>query len=84
MTIQVFFPMSTEGVTWEDWNGSLLHYFGEEPIPYLPEMQWKEVGNSLAQLAHFMPYAIPDPDNFNTWQEWGDQFTQALNGKVEE
>lgn len=84
MSIQIFFPMGTQNISWEDWNGSLLHYFSEEPIPYLPEAQWKEVANSLVQLAHFMPYGIPDPDNFLTWQEWGDLFTQSLNGKVED
>lgn len=70
-----------EGSTWADWNGNLLHYFGEEPIPYIPdETQWQTVAKTVVQLSTFMNYATPDPDIYESWQEWAKDFITVVNG----
>jgi hypothetical protein len=77
---QQFFPFSPEYSTWDDWNGNLLHYYGEQPIPVLPEDQWREVAKNVIATPFFGVYAIPDPLSFETWQEWVEQFTLTVNG----
>jgi len=50
MSIQTFFPINPQYMSWEDWNGNFLHYFGEEPIMYGPEEDWKLVAKNISQL----------------------------------
>ena len=82
MTVLSFFPFSSQYITWEEWNGNLIHYFSEEPIPHNVEQDWKLTAEAVVQLPNFSPYALPDPELFPTWQEWADGFSQTLNGKV--
>lgn len=55
-------------------------FFGEEPIPYNDELNWKQTAASVAQLATFGAYPIPDPSLFENWQDWANEFGQVLNG----
>jgi hypothetical protein len=80
MAQQTFFPVGTTNISWENWNGNLILYFGTEPIPYLPEDEWKITAKNVSQLPRFEVYPIPDPDLFETWQDWAQQFTLILNG----
>jgi|TARA_R110000868_G_scaffold15996_3_gene72346 hypothetical protein len=77
---QQFFPFSPEYSTWDDWNGNLLHYYGEQSISVLPEDQWREVAMSIISTPFFGVYGIPDPLSYESWQEWAEQFTLVLNG----
>lgn len=79
--IRQIIEFSPEGSTWADWNGNFLHYFGEEPIPYyVDEKMWKEVAQSITQLATFNNYALPDPDEFENWQDWANELITVVNG----
>ena len=70
-----------ENSTWQDWNGALLHFFGEEPIPYMPdEADWQQVALNVVQLPTFIVYSPPDPTEFETWQDWVNAFTTVVNG----
>lgn len=80
MAQQTFFPVGTTNISWENWNGNLILYFGTEPIPYLPEDEWKITAKNVSQLPRFEVYPVPDPDLFETWQDWAQQFTLILNG----
>ena len=80
MAIQQFFPATPELMAWENWNGAFLHYYGEEPIPMLPEIEWKQVANSIGQLATFINYPVPNPDMYEHWQDWANDFSQVING----
>ena len=73
-------PFGGEGTSWEDWNGSLIHYFGEEPIPYLDEANWVTVAQTVAGLATFSNYAVPDPELFEDWRQWVNEFIETVNG----
>ena len=68
---------------WADWNGNLLHYFGEEPIPYYAdENNWRSTANSVVSLPSFATYLPPDPNNYETWQDWANEFTIIINGNI--
>jgi hypothetical protein len=66
--------------SWEDWNGNLLHYFGEQQFPFLPEVQWRDVANAVTVNPVFDKYAIPNPETFETWQDWASGLIAAVNG----
>jgi hypothetical protein len=80
MSIQEFFPFVPQYISWEDWNGNLIHFFSEEPIEYHKEKQWRQTAKSVANLPTFSVYPVPDPDNFQEWQDWALEFTQIING----
>jgi hypothetical protein len=80
MTIQQFFPFSSEYTTWEDFNGALLMIYSEEPIPYHSENDWQITADSMAQLPTFIAYPISNSQAHSTWQEWANDFTQIING----
>lgn len=80
MTIQQFFPFSPDYMTWEDWNGNLIMFYSEEPIPMGVEDDWKEVARNVAQLPTFTNYPVSGPETYGTWQEWANDFTQIVNG----
>lgn len=73
-------PFLTENATWESWNGSMLHYFGQEPLPYLSEDQWPDFANSLISLPTFSVFALPGPETFETWQDWAKVVIGSVNG----
>ena len=81
MAFQQFFPFIAEGSDWSNWNGNLAMFYGAEPIPYIPEEDhWKEVAKNVAQLPIFSAYPVPDPELFEHWQDWANEFTLIVNG----
>jgi len=80
VSIQTFFPINPEYMSWEDWNGNFLHYFSEEPIMYDTEDNWKLVAKNISQLTTFESYPVPDPEAFETWQDWASALSFILNG----
>jgi len=77
------FPFLPEGSTWENWNGNLIMYYGEEPIPYVPEEQWRMAAQNVTQLPTFEVYPIPSPDTFSDWRDWARQFALIINGPTQ-
>ena len=68
---------------WADWNGSLLQWFGEQPLPYFDdEDDWAETAASVAGSAYFQPYNIPDPSTYDNWRPWAEEVTALINGRV--
>ena len=80
MSFQRFFPFSPNGMSWEDWNGNLIMFYGQEPIGYLPEDQWRQVAHGIGQLTTFQVFPVPNPEAFENWQDWALEFTQIING----
>ena len=78
---QQSFPFSSQFTTFGDWNGNLLLWFGEQPIPYNTEERWKETASTVAELPFFEVYPIPYPDTFEKWQDWADEVALLINGK---
>jgi hypothetical protein len=83
MALQSFFPFTPTFMSWEDWNGNLVMFYGEEPIPALPEEDWKQVANNVAQLATFLNYPVPDPQLYENWEDWALEFTEIINGPTQ-
>jgi hypothetical protein len=46
----------------------------------LPEAEWKQVALSVGQLATFINYPVPDPEMYDNWQDWANEFSQIING----
>lgn len=81
MAFQTFFPFIPEGSDWPTWNGNLVMFFSEEPIPYtIDENDWKFVAKNVSQLPTFIVYPVPDPDLYANWQDWASEFTLIING----
>jgi hypothetical protein len=81
MSLQTFFPFIPEGSDWQTWNGNLIMFFSEEPIPYVEDdEQWRMVAKNVSQLPTFEVYPVPDPDLYQTWQPWASEFTLIING----
>lgn len=66
--------------TWADWNGQMIHYFGDQPIPVLPEPSWIEVANAIIVLPVFSIYPTPIPEKYDNWRDWAKVFTESVNG----
>lgn len=66
--------------TWDSWNGSMLHYFGEEPLPRVDETNWPEFARAMGSLTAFSAYGIPEPDGFASWQDWVSTTISLVNG----
>lgn len=67
-------------MSWEDWNGNLIMFYGQEPLPYHSEDQWRDTAKSVGQLTTFEVYPVPNPDAFENWQDWALEFTEIING----
>jgi hypothetical protein len=78
---QQFFPCTPNDMSWEDWNGNFIIYFGQEPIAYHPEDEWQIAAAQIASLPTFAVYPVPMPDRFEKWQEWAIEVTEIINGQ---
>lgn len=81
MAFQDFFPCTPQYLSWEDFNGNLLVYYSQEPIPFNTEDNWQNTARGLMLLPTFMVYPVPDPEKFQTWQDWASEFTLIVNGR---
>lgn len=76
-------PFLSEGMSWEDWNGNMLHYFGEEPLPYYNEEHWQDFARSMNSLNTFSVFALPSPEGFDKWQDWVSSIIAVINGRTQ-
>ena len=47
------------------------------------EIIWKLVAKNSSQLTTFESYPVPDPEAFDTWQEWASALSFILNGPTQ-
>jgi len=73
-------PFIAEEATWEGWNGNLLHYFGQEPLPRVDEDNWRDVANAMVLLPTFNSFGIPGPEGFDNWRDWVRVVVVMVNG----
>lgn len=69
--------------TWESWNGNMLHYFGQEPLPRVDEENWPQFAYQMSGLPTFMSYGVPSPDGYEKWQDWVSTVISLVNGPTE-
>lgn len=77
---EAFFPFLPDYMSWEDWNGNFIIYYGQEPIGTSSEVDWKTVAAQIAQLQTFSAYPISDPASYENWQDWARDLTLTING----
>jgi hypothetical protein len=82
LSVQQFFPVSPEYLSWEDWNGEFIVYYGQENIPHNSEEDWQKTANTIASSPTFSAYPVPTAQGFETWQEWAKEVTTIINGKA--
>lgn len=82
-TITQSIPFLPDNEPWEDWNGSMLEYFGQEPIPYVVEDEWRDFAMAMIGTPTFANYALPSPDGFERWQDWVMAIIGLINGPTE-
>jgi hypothetical protein len=76
-------PFIPQDATWDSWNGNLLHYFGQEPLPIVDEENWRSLANHMLTLPTFNSYALPAPEGFINWQDWVSVVVIAINGPTQ-
>lgn len=69
--------------TWDSWNGSMLHYFGEEPLPRVDEENWPQFAQSMIGLTTFSVFGLPGPESYERWQDWVSAIVGMVNGPTE-
>ena len=77
---QQYFPFSPEYSTWEDWNGNVAIWYGQENIPQVSEAEWQSAAQQIMETPTFAVFPISSPNTFETWQEWAEDFSQIING----
>ncbi|CAB4129440.1 hypothetical protein UFOVP118_59 [uncultured Caudovirales phage] len=78
---QNVFPFTPINSDWESFNGNLIMYYGQNPIPITSEEDWDITARNIAQTPSFMQYNIPGPEAFESWQDWAAQFIILINGQ---
>ncbi len=78
---QTVFPFIPEHTDWQAFNGNLIMYYGQEPLPISSEINWKDTARNLVQTPSFASYGIPNPESFESWQTWAQQFVLLINGQ---
>lgn len=58
----------------------MLEYFGQEPIPYVVEEEWKDFAMAMIATPTFANYALPGPEGFERWQDWVMAIIGLING----
>ena len=78
---QISFPFLPAYSSWENFNGNLIMYYGQEHIPYTPEENWQHTAKNIAQSSSFSVFPVPDPEKFTSWQDWAGEFVLIVNAK---
>jgi len=77
---QANFPFLPDYMTWEEWNGNFVIYYGEEPVSISPEEEWQTTAIQIMNLPTFSAYPISGPDTFENWQDWTRELALTING----
>jgi hypothetical protein len=73
-------PVLPVNISWEEWNGNMLHYYGEEPLPYVAEENWPEFARMMGSLTTFSAYGFPGPETYSDWRDWASAIITIVNG----
>jgi hypothetical protein len=77
---QKYFPFSPDHSTWDEFNGNLFLYYGDQNIISSKETDWAQTAKGLCSNAAFATYPVPDVDTFPDWQSWARAFITIVNG----
>jgi len=79
---QQFFPFLPDYSTWEDFNGNLVMFYSQNNISFNDEANWDVTAREIAQSPSFQAYGTPDPQTYDSWQEWALEFGNLVNGPL--
>jgi len=69
--------------TFESWASLMCELYANQQLQIpSPEVDWKSWGVGLKGIDVFTNEAIPEPYNFEDWQEWATALVNAVNPRV--
>jgi hypothetical protein len=74
------FPFSTAYSDFEEWSGNFIQWYGQEGIGQGAENEWLEIARQIVSAPSFAAYGLKSPDEYDTWQEWAEDVSLAING----
>jgi hypothetical protein len=77
---QQFFPCLPDYMSWEEWTGNVIIYYGQKNIEFSPEENWKDGAMNIVLSETFGSYPVPNPNTYEAWQDWAMAFTEIVNG----
>jgi len=67
--------------TFEGWASLMCEQYAAQQLQIpTPEMDWKSWAAGLNAIDVFTNNAIPDPYNFDDWQDWAASLVNVMNG----
>lgn len=80
-SIQPFFVVNPDYMSWEDYNGNIAISYGEMNIPFTSEDDWQTTAKVLTSNTALASYPVPHPDLYDDWRQWAQDFTEIINGQ---
>jgi hypothetical protein len=74
------FPFGTAYSSFEEWSGNFIQWYGKEAIGQGTDDNWQEIAHQIVNTPSFSAYGIKSPNEYDTWQEWAEDITLAING----
>ena len=74
------FPCIPQYTTWPEFNGNLALFYSQELIPLTDEKDWQITARNMMQTPTFSSYSIPNPEIYENWQDWANEFVLKING----
>lgn len=69
--------------TFESWAALMCEAYAAQNLQVpLSDVDWKSWGAGLKAIDIFANEAIPEPYNFDDWQEWAAAVVGAVNSRV--
>ncbi len=72
------------GMTWDQYCKLMEELFAPQQLGHVPEERWKEWASGLNGIGYFVESGIPDPREFNDWQDWAKQMAGLMSITVRE
>ena len=77
----VYIPIPRE-TDWDIWSTSISGSFTGNYVPPDDEKQWRELALAVVNTAPFNKYGLLHPNEFNTWQDWGEALARITQSGV--
>ena len=74
------FPFATAYSDFEEWSGNFVQWYGQEGVGQGTENDWQEIARQRVASPSFAAYGLQSPEVFQTWQEWAEDVSLAING----
>lgn len=67
------------GMTWDQYCGLMAELFAPQQLGTVPEDRWKEWVSGINGIGYFVESGVPDPRDFDHWQDWAQQMAGIMS-----